>query len=95
MRVKFESGRVLQIPARHHVYVPVGGYSDGDPVDPATVDFEADYAERLVRQGQKLIVDNVVEVVSVVGEDAMSELLNSRIPIDHDGPVRRRWYEEG
>ncbi len=65
MTVMTESGRQLKIPAHHPVYTPVGEYRDGDRVDPETVDVEVDRAGLIVR-GEKIIVDNRVEVVRTI-----------------------------
>lgn len=65
MIVTTESGRRLTIPAHHPVYTPLGNYQPGDAVDPETVDVEPDRAA-LLRRGNRIIVDNRVEVVAVV-----------------------------
>jgi len=65
MTVTTESGRRLIIPAHHPVYTPLGDYREGQEVDPVTVDVDSDRAATL-RRGNRIIVDNRVEVVAQV-----------------------------
>jgi hypothetical protein len=65
--VSCRSGRVVEVPAHHNIFVPVGAaHREGDLVNPATVDVEADVAFRVLRPGCLFIVDDVVEVVEEV-----------------------------
>lgn len=66
MTVTTASGKQLTIPAHHPVFWPVGaGVRPGDRIDPATVDVDSDRAGTL-RRGDRLIVDNKVELVTAV-----------------------------
>lgn len=65
MIVTTESGRTLTIPLRHPVFAPVGDYRPGQEVDPASVEVAPARAARL-RRGDRLILDNRVEVVAAV-----------------------------
>lgn len=66
MRVKCKSGKVLTIPHHDPVFVPVGNYREGDTVDPETVEFESGRATAVLERGQRIIVDNTVEIVESV-----------------------------
>ena len=65
MVVTMESGRRLTIPLHHSVFQPTGNQHSGDIVDPETVDVLPLAVTRL-RRGQRIIVDNQVEVVAEV-----------------------------
>lgn len=65
MTVTTRSGRALTIPRHHPVFTPLGDYRDGDRVDPETVALEPDRVTTL-EPGDKIIVDDVVEVVARV-----------------------------
>lgn len=65
MRARFKSGREMDIPDHHTVFTPVGDCQEGDRVDPATVDV-APESPTLARPGQKLVIDNVIEVLDLV-----------------------------
>lgn len=65
MIVRTESGRRLTIPIHHTVFAPVGQYRQGDRVDPETVEV-APGRPSLLRTGDRIIIDNKVEVVAEV-----------------------------
>jgi hypothetical protein len=65
MVVTMESGRRITIPLNHSVFQPTGDQRSGDVVDPETVDVLPLAATRLYR-GQRIIVDNQVEIVAEV-----------------------------
>lgn len=63
MRVVCTSGRVLEIPDHHSVFIPRGEYQDGQIIDPETVEFDVEQAGTALRTGLRIIVDNRVETV--------------------------------
>ena len=65
MTVTMESGRRLIILPHHSIFTPVGDYKPGDPIDPTTVEVATEEASG-IKEGKKIIVDNVVEVVSEI-----------------------------
>lgn len=65
MRARFRSGREMEIPDHHTVFVPEDACQEGDVIDPSTVHLLPTRPGR-ARPGQKLIVDNIVEVLDLV-----------------------------
>lgn len=66
MLVSCKSGRVLDVPAHHSVFAPVGNYKEGDLIDPSAVEVEPGLASAALRPGYLFIVDNRVEAVVAV-----------------------------
>jgi hypothetical protein len=72
LRVRCESGIRLNIPAYHTVFVPHADYFTGEIIDPASVVFTTAVADSVLCRGQRIIVDDVVEIIADVKRAVMS-----------------------
>lgn len=66
MTITCESGCALAIPEDDTVFLPLGEYLSGQPIDPETVDFDAEFARDACHPGSRIIVNNRVEVIRQV-----------------------------
>jgi hypothetical protein len=74
----FSSGRALDVPDHHYVFVPTeSGCQEGDPIDPETVPCRPRWTKS-VGPGTRVIVDNKIEVVAAATSPLLARL-NSTI----------------
>ena len=66
MTILCASGRATVIPEDDTVFVPLGIYNPGESIDPETVRFITEPAQRACQPGGRIILDNRVETVARV-----------------------------